>query len=470
MANIDIKDILKKLSVFKNNLSLLVPILIAIVALLLFIPTRILGSRLRKTMEQQSAQMGRTIKSEMGQIEEGAKAKQMQPYINAYARDANQIENLMKQTTLRELLSYRLFPDTNEKTTLLFEDFGRRYRNGVDAMLQGIKAGVPPTDVEISTALKKAPQQQGGLYGGAYGGGYGPYGAGGGGRSSSRSSTSPMGSMSSPYGSGYGMSSYAMTDAERKIFDTLCLERARAAGVYAGPVDTMGVPTIAGYLYWNDWKFENYDNAFKDCWYWQMGYWMIEDVMATVREMNKASSSILDAPVKRIMNVNFVLTQTVGRSIRRGSRGGGMRGKKTGENPTYVTSAKDAMTTPCTGRFSGETFDVMQFDVRVVVNARDTLAFMKQLCTAKEHKFAGWKGTEPVQKYGHNQITILESTTAPVDPEGPEHMVYRYGDAQVVELDLICEYLFSRAAYEDVKPKQVKDDITTAVEAGTKKK
>ena len=464
MANISFTDILKKLSFFKSNLSLLVPILIAIVALLLFIPTRILGSRLRKTMEQ-SAQTGRTISSLSNQLEDAAKAKQMEPYINAYTRDVNQIENLVKQTTRRELLSYRLFPDTNEMTTLLFEDFGRRYRKGIDAMFESVRAGMPPAEAEITSALKQAPQQGLGAYGGAYGG-YGPYGgAGPGSRSSGRSPASPMGSMTSAYGSGIGMPALAKNDPQYKIFDTLCKEKAQAAGVYAGPVD------IAGYVYWNDWKFENRDNAFKDCWYWQMGYWMIEDVLATVREMNKASSSLLDAPVKRIMNVNFTLTQpTGGRSMRRMGRGMARGGKKTGDNPTYITSGKDAMTVPCTGRFSGETFDAMQFEVRVVVNARDTLAFMKQLCTAKGHKFAGWKGNEPAQNYQHNQITILESTTAPVDPEGFEHTVYRYGDAQVVELDLICEYLFIKAAYEDVKPKQVKDDITTALEAGTKKR
>lgn len=457
MANINIKDIFKKLSFFKNNLSLLVPILIAMVALLLFIPTRILGSRLRKTMEQQSAQTGRTIASLSNQLEEAARAKRMEPYINAYAHDANQIENLVKQTTLRELLSYRLFPDTNERTTLLFEEFARRYRDGIDAMLQGVKAGAPPTDAEIAAALQRAPQP--GM--GAYGGAYGPYSQGPTGRSSSKSS--PMSSMTSPYGRGSNLSSYMMTDTQSKIFDTLCLEKAQAAGVYGGPID------LAGYLYWNEWKFENRDAAYKDCWYWQMGYWMVEDVVTTVREMNKAASSVLDAPVKRIMNVSFVLGRTTGRSIRRVGRGG-VRGKKEGENPTYVTSAKDAMTAPCTSRFTGETFDVMQFNVRVIVDGKDTLAFMKQLCTAKPHKFAGWKGNEPVQTYLHNQVTILESSTAPVDPEGMEHVAYQYGDAQVVELDLICEYLFSKAAYEAIKPQLVKDDITNAAQADTKKK
>ncbi|MBN1508424.1 MAG: hypothetical protein JW955_16365 [Sedimentisphaerales bacterium] len=452
MANINAKDIFKKLSFFKNNLSLLVPILIAVVALLLFIPTRIFGNRLRKTIEQQSVQTGRTIAALGDQLEEAARAKRMEPYINAYARDANQIENLIKQATLRELLSYRLFPDTNERTTLLYEEFGRQYHSGVDAMLQSVRAGVPPTDAEIMAALQKAPQAMG-----PYGGVYGGYGQG------PARPTSPMMPRSSPYGRGVGMSAMmAMTDTQRKIFDTICREKAQVIGLYASPID------VAGYLYWNDWVFENRDAAYKDCWYWQMGYWMIEDVFTTVREMNKGSTSTLDAPVKRVMNVSFVLGRTTGRSIRR--RGRTMRTKKEGENPAYVTSAKDAMTTPCTERYSNETLDVMQFDVRVIVDAKDTLAFMKQLCTAKPHKFSGWKGNEPPRTYLHNQITILESGMAPVDPEAIEHTAYKYGNSQVTELDLICEYIFSKAAYESIKPQQVKDDITAAIESGTKKR
>jgi len=43
-------------------------------------------------------------------------------------------------------------------------------------------------------------------------------------------------------------------------------------------------------------------------------------------------------------------------------------------------------------------------------------------------------------------------------------------DAQVVELDLICEYVLNKAAYESIKPRQVKEDITTAIENATKGK
>ena len=39
------KDILQKLSVFRNNLSLLVPVIIVLVSVLLFIPTQLMSSR-----------------------------------------------------------------------------------------------------------------------------------------------------------------------------------------------------------------------------------------------------------------------------------------------------------------------------------------------------------------------------------------------------------------------------------------
>jgi len=101
---------------------------------------------------------------------------------------------------------------------------------------------------------------------------------------------------------------------------------------------------------------------------------------------------------------------------------------------------------------------VIHFDVRLVVAAKDVLAFMEELCSAKEHTFRGWYGDEPAKKYRHNQITVLESSISPVEQTDYQHDMYRYGDDPVVDLDLICEYIFQKAAYEDVKPQQVKDD------------
>ena len=85
----------------------------------------------------------------------------------------------MKQTTMRELLTYKLFPDTNETSPLLFEPVRQDFLAGVDAMIERMGAGGPPADAEIEAALEKSPARS--MYvaaarwrGGAYGGsGYG---------------------------------------------------------------------------------------------------------------------------------------------------------------------------------------------------------------------------------------------------------------------------------------------------------
>jgi hypothetical protein len=422
MANVNPKEILKKLGFLKGIVAFLVPLLITAVGLVLIGAVLVLGARLRSNVQKESVQPANQIKSLMSKVDEVATAKQMEPYVKAYTQDVNAIENLVKGTTQRELLCYNIFPDTNERTTQLYEEFSHKYRSGLDTMLKSVKAGTAPTWSDIGEAMRKAGQRQ--------------------------------------------VSPEMMASGQRKIFDNLCQEKAQAADVYASQMD------IAGYTYWDGWKFENRDAAYRDCWYWQLGYWIVEDVMTTIREMNKGSTCVLDAPVKRLMNMDFVLGRGAGRAfIRRGTimqqnRGGG----KAGDNPIYVTGANDAMTAPCTGRYCNEQFDVVHFDVRVVVEAKSAMAFMKQLCTAKSHEFRGWKNNEPLQKLEHNQITILETSTVPVDLQTPVHNIHRYGDAPTVELDLICEYLFDKPTYEGMKPKQVKDDITSAVEAATKTK
>ncbi len=85
--------------------------------------------------------------------------------------------------------------------------------------------------------------------------------------------------------------------------------------------------------------------------------------------------------------------------------------------------------------------DVMQFDVHVIVKAADVMRFMQELCSAKTHKFRGWLGDQPEQTYKHNQISILESQIAPVDREDFDHSSYQYGNDEVVDVDLICEYV-----------------------------
>ena len=63
-----------------------------------------------------------------------------------------------------------------------------------------------------------------------------------------------------------------------------------------------------------------------------------------------------------------------------------------------------------------------------------------------------------MKTFRHNQITILQSDIRPVVFTNEEHKLYRYGDDAVVQLDLICEYIFDKGGYDAIKPKWVKQE------------
>jgi hypothetical protein len=369
-ANIDLKDILpllKKLNVLgllKNNLALLVPIVIVILAILLFVPTTLLSRSLRKTIETKSVKASQTIDTLIRDVNQAAEA--LAPYIEAYAQDANAMDNLIQQTTLRELLSYKVFADPNQTSQLVFDPYRQGFVSGIEAMLLSLKAGGPPTDAEINAALETSSRS--------------PYGRGGrpgAGRTSTAGGYGGMGGIP-----GMRRNFRMMTENDRRIVEEVSADKARSAKVYANPVD------IGGYAYWSDWKFEKWDKAIKDAWYWQIAYWLIEDVTATIGQMNKDSENVLQAPVKRVMSVQFTQSR-MGRSmLGRGRRMSNIPKDK--QTPTYATGVRNAMTgTPCTGRFCNDVHDIMQFEVRVIVKAADAMRLMQEIA-AKTHKFRGW--------------------------------------------------------------------------------
>jgi len=240
---------------------------------------------------------------------------------------------------------------------------------------------------------------------------------------------------------------------DRRIVGKLCEDRARSIRIYASPAD------LDGYSFWSDWKFEDKNKAIRQSWYWQMAYWVLGDVADTIEAMNKEGTCVLDSPCTRITTVGFTQSKQSSRMIG-GKLGRGIRKTTTDQFPSYAINLKTCMAAPpCTGRFCNEETDSMHFEVYVLVSADKVMPFIQELCSAKTHKFRGWYGDQPEQTFKHNQITVLESNVIPVDLENPEHGSYRYGDQAVVGLDLICEYLFVKAGYEEVKPQLVKNDI-----------
>ncbi|MCK4294458.1 MAG: hypothetical protein KAY65_14765 [Planctomycetes bacterium] len=456
------KDILQKLSILKSNMSLLASIIITLVALLLFIPARLWSSSLKERVRRTSVSVGNRIRSELQTAGSREQPKEVAKREAVYAKDAKDIATLAIESTQRELLSYDIFPAPNDTSVLIFKMFGQRFQEGIDAQLTRVNANDCPTDVELDRGVRNASGDS----------------SVGRGRSSSLYSapsrslysapsrslySAPSRSLySAPSRGRYDISSGMVNDVAATIREEICLDRAKSCSVYANPT------YLAGYEFWGEYKYDvNPEDAIKDCWFYQLGYWVIEDVLDTIGAMNSASSNVLTAPVKRLIGVSFTTDprntsasapsgyQAYSRPRR--SYIGTTASKEAGDKPAYVSAEKDGLTESCTARLGNDDIDVIHFNVAVVVGVKSVLPFMKELCSTKQHKFKGsFDELAQAQVFTHNQITVLESKFRSVDRMEPTQVLYRYGADAVVELDLVCEYVFNKKAYDAIKPEMLK--------------
>jgi len=432
------KEIIQKLSVIRHNSSLLVAVIIAVVAIAVFIPTQLISSKLEKQVEVESVGKGKIVQSQSMNAVSREQWKEEQKYQQSYAEDANQIKDLVRQSTERELLSYKIFPEPTDTSALIFEEFGQRFREGVEQLITQINASDCPSDAELDRSLQSTSMRS---------------------RFGRRRPTSIRSFSRYSRGSYYGR----WSDIDATIIDEICREKANSASVYAHPID------MSGYEFWREYQHPGRDEAVKDCWYWQLGYWVIEDVIDTIAACNAGSDSVFTSPVKRLWNVSFALKdRRYGRATMRQSMRGLRTKRSLEDKPIYILAVGEGLTKSCTARFCSDDIDVIHFNVTVLVSTDAVLQFMQKLCSAKEHKFRGYPfGDGPEQTIKHNQITILESNIQPIDLESAEHAFYRYGEDAVVELDLICEYIFNKPGYDKIKPQVIKDELQTEAKTGT---
>ena len=156
MSSVNIKDILAKLSVLKSNLSLLASIAIVLVALLLFIPVKLVSGKLDAAVKRESLAKGRQIKTAKAGAVSKEQWREVAKYEAAYENDANQIERLAIQSTQRPLLSYDIFPAPRDQSSGIFKAFGGHFQTGIDGLLKGINASDCPTVEELSQGMTNA--------------------------------------------------------------------------------------------------------------------------------------------------------------------------------------------------------------------------------------------------------------------------------------------------------------------------
>jgi hypothetical protein len=384
-----LKESLQKLSFIKTYSSLIIPLLIVGIGVGIFVFTYTISQRLKGRVNKESIALGKSISSIINNVPSKEQWKEVQKYQEAFQRDAEQISLLPKESSQRELLSYKVFPQPQDDSWAIYEEFGNNYRKSIENMVMRINAQDCPAQAEITRDVGRGNSE---------------------------------------------------------IRDVYFIDRAKSISVYANPSN------FSGYPFWENYEFPGTDKAVTDCWYWQIAHWIIEDIFATVEAINYGSNSIFTSPVKRIMNVNFKSSAGFLTTI----TFAGTSKASSSSLPKYVSSLTDAFAQPFTGRMSNEELDVVHFNVSVIISAKAVPRFMQELCGAKEHTFSGFSGTEEKKVFKHNQITVLQVQVNAIDTTTPEHQNYRYGEDAVVRMDLICEYIFVKAGYDEIKPEVVK--------------
>ena len=391
------------MGLIKKYLSLIIPVSLVLVAGLLYIPTNLIGTAVSSDIKKNSLAQGRQIESMIQSVPSAKQFEMEMQYQNRHSEDAMVINKLSVQSTQRSLISYKIFPEPRDTSQQLFDEFANSYREEIIELVKQVNGRVAPDADNLKRII----------------------------------------------GSSNIKSSSAKNAYSRKV-DAVCLKKAKSISVYASP------QLFSWYNFWDEWKnleFPGQGPAIEYCWYSQVSYWIYQDIIDTISQMNADADSVLTSDVKRLIGVSFkkIVTDNVTKTS---------KSKVDEDKPNYVVALEDTSignTVPWTGRISNEDIDVVHFSTAVIINSKSVMEFMKTLCSQKEHSYrAGYseKGTEV--KYKHNQITILGSEVHPVDLEGNAHIYHRYGNGAVVRLSLVCEYIFVRKGYDKIQPMAIK--------------
>ena len=188
---------------------------------------------------------------------------------------------------------------------------------------------------------------------------------------------------------------------------------------------------------------------------WQWQYWIYEDILLAMKNANKDSVSVLDAPVKRIISVVLLDDPLAGASVAAGGSGTGRGGfgnrgrgssKKTKTDVSTVPAANPRVEVKLnynesfTGRYSNPLYDVRLVSLNLVVETAHIPAVMDALAQ-------------------RNFITVLKSDIKPVDPFDALHGGYFYGAEPVSSIELELETIWFRQWMSPFMPDDVKQAL-----------
>jgi len=377
--------------------------------------------------------------------------------------DEKRVTEIARQTSKRPLLFEKVFPAPAEVSSArsYYNQFGQQYCQAIENLLVVCRSGDRPSAIEEQKVLD------------SYKGSASSEGAGSS-RTDTRATTAvPPGGATMPSEMPRGMSEGAartmgnpaaaltnLKSSEQRLVDELRRKRAQSISVYAN------TDALCGYGYWQGHPGTGEPETLSlNSWFSQLSYWIQQDVVLSVAKINDNSKSVLENPVKRLVEIGFAGATAGAPSVRRDSTSAGSETTATRKSnpdnlPQYVirspgASGPDAaagppagaITSPWTGRAGDELIDVVHFSVSVIVDTTRMADFINALQSEKY---------DADNANRRNQITVLDMRVEPLDVEVEQAAGFHYGPGSLTLLRLNCEYFFFKSGYEEFKPEAVK--------------
>ena len=389
-----------------------------------------------------------------GQVVTEGELKQLEHAKKQAGTLRTQVEQMAVMSSRRRLLYDRIFPRLEDPRAprLYYERFARSYVEAIKDLLEKhLRAGTPPTEEEIERGIVNITGSSTPAAGTP--GGYGL-----------------LESIPSVPGAGAA----SRTDsAAREEVDR---ERAKEIAVYATP------EAFCVYNHWLPGSPVGEPAVLaQESWFTQVAYWIQEDVVLSIAQINEGSSSVFSSPIKRLIGITFggqpPTSQPADAGVATADRPvtaahAGLRpaiaaGRLVPQSeiflPTYVRASQvqssqpfatadskrqlmGSMVDAYTVRASNELIDVVHFRVAVVLDTDHLYDFINAL--------QGRKGAAGEQR---NQITVLAIDLQPVNIAAENASGYYYGDGHFTVARLTCEYFFFSQGYANYMPKEVKD-------------
>ncbi|MBN1844975.1 MAG: hypothetical protein JW810_04790 [Sedimentisphaerales bacterium] len=415
-----------------------------------------------------NAKKSETIKTQLDQVGglrtkavSNAELEQAQRNAEMAQEQMETIQQVIRQTSRRPLLYEPIFPKLNNEVEkdFHFREFGLRYCDFIDRLLKQLNAGTCPTEQEEEQLADKFYQDN----------------------------------LQNAPGQGTADLRYQERFQIEKLINELRRKRAQEISVYADG------DAFCCYGYWKSLPRQSIP-MYLDSWFSQIAAWVQEDVVASILEVNRSANSVLDAPIKRLIEISFTGTppqgeptvdpsKTISRATSsrftlrtKGRQTGATR--RLGDNarmlPAYVkpkaapasSSLYSAMATassataavqyenilaiPFSQHATNDVIDVVQFEVGVVIDSASLQDFILALQSEKVTLATALDGT-PRNQNRRNQITVLQVDVEPIDIQAEKDAGYFYGGGSLQVLRVTGEYIFFHKGYQDWMPQPVVD-------------